>query len=301
MRLVIARSFGVGLVFTLVLAVLGGVVTSRALLRRVDAVTRTTREIIGGDFKKRVPLRGTGDEFDDLGAAVNAMLDKIDDLMDSMRRVSGDVAHDLRTPLTRLRQQLERARQSSQVADLHTAFDGAVRQVDSILETFTGLLRIAQVEAGANEACPTPVNVSTLLSTIVEDFAPAAEDQGQRLIAEVEGDLTLSADRELLTQLITNLVDNAIRHSRPGSEIRVQGRRYADGLELAVADTGPGIPEQEREKVLRPFYRLEASRTTEGSGLGLSLVAAIAKRHRAHLQLLDNAPGLRVSLQFPAG
>lgn len=300
MKLVIARSFGVGLVATLILALIGGAIISAAMLRRVDAISRTAREIIGGNLKKRVPLRGTDDEFDELGATVNAMLDRIDDLVAGMRRVSGDIAHDLRTPLTRLRQRLEKARLSKDPEVLHAAFDAAIRNVDSILETFSAVLRIAQVEAGGNAVEPSAVNVSSLLNTIVEDFRPAAEDHGQVLIADVEKDLFLSADRELLMQMIANLIDNAIRHARPGAEIRVMGSRAAHGVELGVADTGPGIPDHEREKVLRPFYRLETSRTTEGSGLGLSLVAAIAKRHRARLTLLDNNPGLRVSLQFPS-
>jgi signal transduction histidine kinase len=297
MEAVIGRAFGVGLVISLMLAVLGGVLVSSAVLKRVEAVSRTTRAIIGGDLSQRVPLRGTDDEFDNLASGVNAMLNRIEDLMRGMRQVSNDIAHDLRTPLTRLRQRLEHAkRRANSVEELKDALGHSIAQVDSILETFGALLRIAQIEAGGRAVPNGPIDVSKLLNGIVEDFSPAAEDHGQSLVAEIDRGLCVSGDRELLTQMVVNLVDNAIRHSPTGARISVHAKSAGDSLELAVADTGPGIPAQERDNVLRPFYRLEASRSTEGSGLGLSLVAAIAKRHRARLTLTDNAPGLRVAL-----
>jgi signal transduction histidine kinase len=300
MEAVLGRAFGVGLVISLMLAVLGGVLVSTAVLKRVEVVSRTTRAIIGGDLSQRVPLRETDDEFDNLASGVNAMLDRIEDLMRSMRQVSNDIAHDLRTPLTRLRQRLEHARRRAHsVEELQDALLHAIAQVDSILETFGALLRIAQIEAGGRAVPNGPIDVSKLLTSIAEDFAPAAEDHGQRLVAQIDAGLSVCGDRELLTQMVVNLVDNAIRHSPMGSRISVQAKSVGNSLELAVADTGPGIPPQERENVLRPFYRLEASRTTEGSGLGLSLVAAIAKRHHAKLTLADNAPGLRVAVLFP--
>jgi signal transduction histidine kinase len=300
MKALIFRSFGVGFVITVLLAILGTVIVSTTVLKRVDAVSRTASAIMSGDFSQRVPVRGTDDEFDDLAATMNAMLDRIEDLMRSMRQVSNDIAHDLRTPLTRLRQRLEHARRrANSVEELHETLDHSIAQVDSILETFGALLRIAQIEAGGQAARKTAIDVSKLLCGIVEDFAPAAEDHGQRLVAEIEPQLRAEGDPELLTQMVVNLVENAIRHSPAGARISVQAKSVGDGLELAVCDTGPGIPAQERENVLRPFYRLEASRTTEGSGLGLSLVAVIAKRHHAKLSLGDNAPGLRVAVLFP--
>lgn len=300
MKALIVRAFSVGFVVTVLMAILGSVIVSTTVLKRVDAVNRTARAIMGGDFSQRVPVRGTDDEFDELAASMNAMLDRIEDLMRSMRQVSNDIAHDLRTPLTRLRQRLEYAkRRVYSVEELHDVLGHSISQVDSILETFGALLRIAQIEAGGREEKNAAIDISKLLLAIVDDFAPAAEDHGQRLVAEIEPQLRAQGDPELLTQLVVNLVENAIRHSPSGARISVQARASGEGIELAVCDTGPGIPLQERENVLRPFYRLEASRTTEGNGLGLSLVAAIAKRHHAKLSFGDNAPGLRVAVLFP--
>jgi signal transduction histidine kinase len=300
MKALIFRSFGIGLVVTVILAILGSVIISTTVLKRLETVSRTARGIIAGDFSQRVPLRGTGDEFDELAASMNTMLDRIEDLMRSMRQVSNDIAHDLRTPLTRLRHRLEHAKRRIYTVDeLHDALGHSIAQVDSILETFGALLRIAQIEAGGQTAKQTTVDVSKVLTGIVDDFAPAAEDHGQRLIAQIEPQLKAEGDPELLTQMVVNLVENAIRYSPVGARISVNARAVGENLELSVCDTGPGIPAQERENVLRPFYRLEASRTTEGSGLGLSLVAAIAKRHQAKLSLGDNAPGLRVVVLFP--
>ena len=300
MKELIAKAFGASLGVTLVLAVLGGLIISNSVLRRVEAVSLTSRGIIGGDLTRRVPLTGADDEFDHLATSVNAMLDRIEDLMRSMRQVSNDIAHDLRTPLSRLRQRLEQARDDHDIAAVHGALDAAVDQVDSILVTFGALLRIAQIEAGGQVSATAPVDLSQMLARIAEDFAPAAEDRGQTLEAEVEPDVRIAGDGELLKQMVVNLVDNAIRHSPEHSRIVLTARRSAGGPEITVSDSGPGIPAAEREKVLRPFYRLDASRSTDGSGLGLSLVAAIAKRHRAILRLADNAPGLVVSVAFPA-
>jgi signal transduction histidine kinase len=300
MKALISRAFGVGFLITVILAILGSVIVSTTVLARVDTVSRTARAIIGGDFSQRVPVRGTDDEFDELAGSMNAMLDRIEDLMRSMRQVSNDIAHDLRTPLTRLRQRLEHAkRRVHTVEELHEDLGHSIAQVDSILETFGALLRIAQIEAGSQTRIQAPIDVSKLLAGIVDDFAPAAEDHGQRLSADIEPQLRAEADPELLTQMVVNLIENSMRHSPPGTRISVHAHLVGEHLELAVCDTGAGIPPKDRENVLRPFYRLESSRTTEGSGLGLSLVAAIAKYHQAKLSLGDNAPGLRVAVLFP--
>ncbi len=300
MKELIARAFGISAVVTLALAVFGGVIVSTSVLRRVESVARTSRAIIAGDLSQRVPVRGSDDEFDHLAASVNAMLDRIEDLMRSMRQVSNDIAHDLRTPLTRLRQRLELTRrQNHSVEQLHEALAESTKQVDSILDTFGALLRIAQIEAGQSAATHSIVDLSALLTNIAEDFAPAAEDRGQTLEADIRPGLKVKADRELLTQMVVNLLENALRHAPPGTHITLNAAEQATGFAITVSDTGPGIPTTERENVLRPFYRLETSRTTEGSGLGFSLVAAITKLHGATLSLSDNGPGLRVAVLFP--
>ena len=294
------QSFGAGLVFVLVAMILGGGYIGARYVARVGEISRTARAIVRGDMASRAMVTGRGDEFDDLAMSLNAMLDRIDELMRSMRQISNDVAHDLRTPLTRLRQRLELAqRRVHSVDDYSGAIGGAMRDVDFILETFGALLRIAQIEAGELAMPSIPVDLSALVRMVADDFAPAAEDNGHGLTADIENGVAIEGDPRLITQLLANLVDNAIRHTPAGTPINLQARLDGNRPVLAVADTGPGIPVAEMENVLKPFYRLEASRTTEGSGLGLNLVAAIAKQHRAELKLASLAPGLLVEIIFP--
>ena len=296
------QSFGAGLVFVLMAMILGGGYIGARYVARVGAISRTARAIVRGDMTSRAQVTGKGDEFDDLAMSLNAMLDRIDELMRSMRQISNDVAHDLRTPLTRLHQRLELAhRGAHSIEDYRSAVGGAIKEVDSILETFGALLRIAQIEAGEQVMALVIIDLSQLVRTVAEDFAPAAEDQGHVLTTDIENGISISGDLRLITQLLVNLVDNAIRHTPAGTRISLQAR--LDGSHrpvLGVADTGPGIPADEIGNVLKPFYRLETSRTTEGSGLGLNLVAAIAKQHRAALKLSSLAPGLLVEVAFPA-
>jgi len=301
MKELVARAFSVSVLATLLLAMTGGAIVGRSVLRRVESVAQTSRAIVAGDLSQRVPMRGGDDEFDHLAASVNAMLDRIEDLMRSMRQVSNDIAHDLRTPLTRLRQKLELARRQNLSAEqLQETLAAATRQIDSILETFGALLRIAQIEAGQSAVAQAAIDLSKLLADIAEDFAPSAEDRGQKLVADIEPGVSVLADRGLLTQMVVNLLENAMRHTPPKTLITLALKAHPSGWAIAVSDNGPGIPAEERELVLRPFYRRETSRTMEGNGLGLSLVAAIAKRHGAALSLGDNDPGLKVMVSFSA-
>jgi signal transduction histidine kinase len=299
MQEVIGHAFLWGAAATILLALGGGVATSLAVLRRVESISATSREIMRGDLARRIVLRGSGDEFDHLASSLNAMLDRIQALMSGLQQVSNDIAHDLRTPLTRLRQRLELARQrETNMVGLQEAVDSAIEQTESILDSFAALLRIAQIEAGARKAGFVSVDLSILLQELVDVYQPVAEEKEQALSGTFMPALRVCGDRELLIQLFANLLENAIRHSPPGAKIRVHAISTPAGVRAEVADTGTGIPPASRDKVLQRFVRLEASRTTPGSGLGLSLVVAIAALHEAPLQLLDNAPGLRCVLDF---
>ena len=296
----VVRSFGLTSALTLTLALLGGALTSLGALRRVEAINGITRGIMEGDLGRRVPLRGTGDEFDRLASNTNAMLDRIQLLMEGLRQVSNDIAHDLRTPLTHLGQRLEAARGGPRTAEAYeAAIEAASGDVDTILRVFASLLRIAQVEAGTRRSGFADLDLSAVFAAIAEVFGPVAEDAGQGFDAAVEPGLRLDGDRDLLTQMLANLVENAIRHAGPGAAVTLFLRRDGGRFEAVVADTGPGIPSAERLRVFGRFVRLEASRTGEGHGLGLAMVKAVADLHGFAVTLSDAGPGLRVTLRGP--
>ncbi|HVB17372.1 MAG TPA: ATP-binding protein [Stellaceae bacterium] len=295
----ILRAFGWGSLVSLLLAFGGGLMLSSGLLRRVEAISRTAREIMEGHLSRRVPTRGTDDEFDHLAASLNAMLERTESSMHAMRQISNDIAHDLRTPLTRLRQRLELAqRKGTTVTELRAAIAASISETDAILASFGALLRIAQIESRAVRAGFADCDLSELLRTVVEVYQPTADEKNQTLSADVAGDLTTFGDRELLAQMLANLMENALRHSPEGAAIRLVARGGDDGLTIILSDTGPGIPVAEYENVFRRFYRLEASRTTPGNGLGLSLVSAVAALHGISVAFADNNPGLRVTLSL---
>jgi len=291
-------AFGWGLGVMVVLAVVGGLVLSLNFLRRIDAITRTAEAIMQGEMAQRVPERGTDDDLDRLARTLNRMLDRIGELMEGLRQVSSDVAHQLRTPLTRLRQRLEAARNGARsVADYREAVEGSIADTDGLLETFAALLRIAQIEAGTRRSGFQEVDLAEVAASVVEAFAPSAEDEGKGLVA-VTSSAPIHGDRELLTQMLANLVENGIRHTPTGTRIEVSVRLVSGAASLVVADDGPGVPAEERSRLLRRFHRLERSRAIDGSGLGLSLVSAVADLHGARIRLEDNHPGLRVTLDF---
>jgi len=276
-----------------------GALLTSSLLKRVDTVRRTAHAIIGGDLSRRIKLTGSGDDFDRLSATLNTMLDRIAGLMENVRQVSNDIAHDLRTPLARLRQGLETARGGARTAaEYEGAVDRALEEAEALLQTFSALLRIAQIESGARRSAFRTVDLSEVMQTVAEAYGPAAEDGNRFIRAEIEEAVRVHGDRELLTQLFANLVENALQHTPPGARITMHLTQQLSEAVAEVADNGPGIPEQERSKAFRRFYRLERSRTTPGNGLGLSMVAAIADVHHATVQVLDNAPGLRVVVRF---
>ena len=272
------------------------------MLRRVEAVSRASRAIMAGDLGQRMALRGTDDEFDHLSTSLNAMLDRIQDLMVGLQQVSSDIAHDLRTPLTRLRQRLELARRrENTVRGAERSPGYGDRQCRRASWKRSGrCCGSPRSKSGTRRAGFQPVALDALLNGLVEAYQPVTEEKAQDLRARIAPGLWVDGDRELLTQLFANLIDNAIGHSPPGARLSVAAETTPQGVRVMVGDTGPGIPEPYRQKVLQRFYRLEASRTTPGSGLGLSLVNAVAMLHDASLALQDNEPGLRCVLCFPA-
>jgi signal transduction histidine kinase len=286
-----------GLGITLV-AVIGGYLIGGLFLRRLDRVNAAIERIMAGAVTERLPTIGISREFDLLSANLNRMLDRIETLLDGLRQVSTDIAHDLRTPLTRLRQQLEATREAGEAGVYEAGIDAAIAQTDEILGIFRALLRIGTLDGGDGRQHFTRVDLSEVLERVVAAHQPVAEDAGKTLRADIATGLCVAGDAELLAQLLTNLIDNAIRHTPPGSQIVGRLARVEDAVIAEISDTGPGIPANERDRVLTRFYRLDRSRNLPGAGLGMALVAAIASLHRAPLALLDNAPGLRVRLSF---
>jgi signal transduction histidine kinase len=300
LRELVVHSFAWAFGVTLGLALVAGSFLSVVVLRRVDTINRATQEIMDGNLSRRIATRGTDDEFDQLSENLNRMLDRVQVLMEGLHQVSNDIAHDLRTPLSRLRQRLEAVRaRAKTIPDYEEAVDQALADTDTILHTFVAMLRIAQIESGGRRAGFTNVDLSDVFTTILEVYAPVAEDRGQQLGGHVMSSVAVTGDRELLTQMLANLVENALRHTPSGARIEVLLEDRPTGPIGIIADNGPGIPPEARRKVFQRFVRLETSRTEAGSGLGLSLVAAIAELHGIAIELTDNRPGLRVTLTFP--
>ena len=300
MEEMVTGSFTWGLIASVVLALVGGVFAGHRIMRKIESVSETTRDIVAGDLTRRVRVSTAGDEFDNLAASINSMLDRIEALMSELQQVTTDIAHDLRTPLSRLRQRLERAqRPAADAAELREAVAGTVGEIDVILGVFGALLRIAQVESGARRAGFASVDMNELLSTVAELYRSSAEEKRQAFLLCVADNLRVRGDRELLLQLFANLLENAIKHSPPESTIALSASHEAGYACIEIADNGPGIPAHLRTRVLQRFFRLESSRTTQGSGLGLSLAHAIVKLHEASLELSHNEPGLKVRVAMP--
>lgn len=295
----IVRTLGWILAITLLLAVGGGVILSNAFLGRIDSITRTCKAIMAGQLLQRIPERGSRDELDQLVQTINAMLDRINVLMENMQRISNDIAHDLRMPLTRLRHKLELAyNEAASVKQYRAAVEGAINESETLLTVFTALLQLGQIEAETNTNTFEHIELSKLLIELVDIYRPAAEDVSHVLGTDVTPDVEISGNRTLLSQAFANLIENALVHTPIGARISVVLKKTERGWHASVDDNGPGIPEGERDKVFRRFYRLERGRSTPGSGLGLSLAAAIARYHNATIELADNRPGLSASIVF---
>ncbi len=287
--------------FALVVAFAGGAVIAMRVQRRLEVAEMTMNRVAEGDLAARIPLTKAGDDVDHLAEQVNGALARLSSLVDGMRQVSSDIAHDLRTPLNRLQMRIAEARdRTAKGQDATGALEAAAGESEAIGRTFSALLRIAQIEAGARRERFSKVDVGALLGSVADVYADVAEDAGLTLHWAVpEVALPVSGDAELLTQAFANLIENALRHCPKGTVISCSARKLGGMAELSVRDTGPGIPESERTHVLQRLYRLQRSRTTPGSGLGLSLVKAVADLHGATLTLADAQPGLCVKLSIP--
>lgn len=292
-----------------VLGLAGGFFVSRRVLRRVDAMTDTTRTIMGGDLGGRLPVAGSGDEIDRLAVNINAMLERIEALMHGLKEVSDNIAHDLKTPLTRLRNRCEEAlRTARDEAGYRRALESTIEESEGLIRTFNALLMIARAESGQARENMTECDAAEVARGVAELYEPLAEENGLTLQVEAPAPARLRCNRELISQALANLVDNAIKYAAPAArtngesgQILVTAHSEGDHVVLTVGDRGPGIPEDMRKRVIDRFVRLEQSRTVPGSGLGLSLVSAVAHLHGGELRLEDNMPGLKAVLALPRG
>jgi signal transduction histidine kinase len=284
----------------IVVAALGtGLLMSVRIVQRLRAINAAASAIAAGELERPIPSRGVGDEFDELASSFNAMVEQLRKLLENLRHVAADVAHDLRTPLSHLRQRLELARlRARTTADYDQAVEASIRDLEGVLDAFQSILRIAEVEAGARKAGFAPVDLSVLLQDLADTYAPVAEDDGHVVEADIKREITIRGDRQLLTQLFANLLENALRHTPQGTCVRIRLVAEGDQVLACVGDDGPGIPEPMRGKVTGRFVRLDRGRKAPGHGLGLAFVAAVAELHGAPLELEDARPGLKVKIVF---
>jgi len=282
----------------MLLAVLGGLLVRRSVLRRIEAINRTTRAIVGGDLSRRVPSRESSDEFDQLTKTINSMLGQIEILVEGIRNTSNAIAHDLRTPLAELRSRLEGVLRGGRLDAPESAEIGeAVADIDRLIGIFNALLRLAELDSGVQRAAFSRIDLAALVVEVSEIYGPIAEDKGQSLAVDVGNRPAVVGDPFLIAQAVGNLLDNAIKYTRPQGAISARLVARSDGrIAVTVTDNGPGIPEGERARTVERFYRGDASRGTPGVGLGLTLVSAVARLHGGALEFDDNSPGLIASL-----
>jgi signal transduction histidine kinase len=306
LRNILGRALITSLFWLVLIGTLGGAFVARRVLKRVDAISDSARAIMTGDLTKRLPLAGTGDELDRLAASVNVMLERITALMAGLKEVSDNIAHDLKTPLTRLRMDAEQAlRARTSPEEQRAALEKIIEESDSLIRIFNALLMIARAEAGTQPEGMSEFDVSEIARDVGELYDALAEEREVKLIVSAEEPMMIHGNRELIGQALANLIDNALKYGvSEGSDqdsraVTLEARRNGELAELVVADRGAGIMPADRARVVDRFVRLENSRTRPGSGLGLSLAAAVAHLHGGELRLEDNAPGLRVVISLP--
>ena len=293
-------------ILMLALGLIGGVIASRTALRRIETINRAAAGIIAGDISRRIPVGKSGDEFDRLAGNLNAMLDRIEHLMGGIREVTDNIAHDLRSPLGRLRNRIETALHAPPSADTYVdALQQSIEDADQLLATFTALLDIAEVESGAPRAAMEAIDLTALVVGLTELYEPAAEEAGLMLSQNIGSTpILIRGNRQLLSQALSNLIENAIKYTPTGGSASVALTANSNTASVTIADSGPGIPLQARERVFERFFRLEASRTTPGNGLGLSLVKAAIHLHKGEIRLDSaygdaTAPGLKITITLP--
>jgi signal transduction histidine kinase len=290
-----------------VLGLAGGFFVSRRVLSRIDAMTGTAQTIMAGDLSGRLPVAGSGDELDRLANNVNAMLDRIVALMRGLTEVSDNIAHDLKTPLTRLRNRCEQAlRNSKGEKDYRAALESTIEESDGLIRTFDALLMIARAEAGHARDDMTEFDAAEIARDVSELYEPLAEEKGLALKVDAAAPAPVRGNRELVSQALANLVDNAIKYAGSNgklngepTDILVRAGNDGERIKLTVEDHGPGIPEADRDRVVERFVRLDQSRSEPGLGLGLSLASAVARLHGGELKLEDNHPGLKSTIDLP--
>ncbi|MBE7733636.1 sensor histidine kinase [Devosia faecipullorum] len=302
---IILQSFLAGVVGIILFSVIAGGITARRVLRRIDTIRDTSTKIMSGNLSERVPVTSRNDEFDGLATNLNAMLDRIEQLLQGLKEVTDNVAHDLKTPLTRLRNKAESALRDTATDEMRKdALEAVIGESDRLIQTFNALLLIARVEAGTPSGMLSEVNVSDVVADLAELYGPVAEDANIEIATTIEPNVMLKANRELIGQAMVNLLENAVKYAQPegsgAGRIDVELRRDKNLVRIVVADNGAGIPEPDRKRVLERFVRLEQSRSEPGSGLGLSLVNAVARLHGGELRIQDNGPGVRAALELPA-
>ena len=308
LRRVLIRTLLTSLFWLTLLGTAGGLLVARRVLRRVDAMNASAQTIMTGDLTQRLPLAGSNDELDRLAQNLNAMLERIAELMRGMKEVSDNIAHDLRTPLTRLRNGAEEAlRSGSTPADYRAGLEKVIDESDGLIRVFNALLMIARAEAGTELESVSPFDASAVARDVVELYEPLAEEQHMSIALNISDNLQVLGHRELVGQALANLLDNALKYGRrddavqsEAPDIRVSASRVGDMVEIEVSDRGPGIAPSDRARVLERFVRLEGARSRPGSGLGLSLATAVARLHHGELRVEDNAPGLRVIVALQA-
>ncbi|SEP76353.1 Signal transduction histidine kinase [Devosia sp. YR412] len=301
---IIVQSFLFGVLGIMLFSIIAGGVTARRVLQRIDTIRDTSTKIMSGNLSERVPVTKRNDEFDGLATNLNAMLDRIEQLLQGLKEVTDNVAHDLKTPLTRLRNQAESAlREGAGEETRERALEATIAESDRLIQTFNALLMIARAEAGAPSGALTDVDVSAVVADVAELYGPVAEDEGIVVETAIAEGVHLHANRELIGQAMVNLLENAVKYAKPEGDgqgrIMVGLRRHEGRVLIEVADNGPGIPAEERTRVLQRFVRLEKSRSEPGSGLGLSLVNAVATLHGGTFRVEDNAPGVRAVVDLP--